>query len=223
MRSVNALVLMDGTVDLAQENQNMHVVVIPEINAGAASVAYGLINPVLGLGSFLAQLFLRDPLMRAFTMEYQISGSWKDPNIRKLPRSAFAEAPKPGNEPNKIKRARCHECRPENRRRANGFHPGGGRKHRTGRAIAAPGRRPRARNSGAAARILAHPRPARERQVGRCRTGRPGPDPAMDGRHGARARHLADRRHRAAGVAGRRQGAQHLPGLRSRWRLAGAL
>jgi uncharacterized protein (TIGR02099 family) len=101
MRSVNALVLMDGTVDLAQESQNMHVVVIPEINAGAASVAYGLINPVLGLGSFLAQLFLRDPLMRAFTMEYQISGSWRDPNIRKLPRSAFAEAPKPGNEPNK--------------------------------------------------------------------------------------------------------------------------
>lgn len=101
MRSVNALVLMDGTVDLARESQNMHVVVIPEINAGAASVAYGLVNPVLGLGSFLAQLFLRDPLMRAFTMEYQISGSWKDPNIRKLPRSAFAEAPKPGNEPNK--------------------------------------------------------------------------------------------------------------------------
>lgn len=97
MRSVNALVLMDGTVDLARESQQMHVVVIPEINAGAASVAYGLVNPVLGLGSFLAQLFLRDPLMRAFTMEYEISGSWKDPSIRKLPRSTVAETPKPNN------------------------------------------------------------------------------------------------------------------------------
>ncbi len=97
MRSVNALVLMDGTVDLARESQNLHVVVIPEINAGAASVAYGLVNPVLGLGSFLAQLFLRDPLMRAFTMEYEITGPWKDPNIRKLPRSALAETPKPTN------------------------------------------------------------------------------------------------------------------------------
>ncbi|MDB5797341.1 MAG: hypothetical protein JWP36_1243 [Paucimonas sp.] len=88
MRSVSAAVLMDGTVDLARESQALHVVVIPEINAGAASVAYGLmVNPVLGLGSFLAQLFLRDPLMRAFTMEYEITGAWKDPAIRKLPRN----------------------------------------------------------------------------------------------------------------------------------------
>ncbi|WP_151445611.1 YhdP family protein [Lacisediminimonas profundi] len=91
MRSVNAAVLMNGTVDLARETQNMHVVVIPEINAGAASVAYGLmVNPVLGIGSFLAQLFLRDPLMRAFTMEYEITGPWKDPSIRKLARSNSA-------------------------------------------------------------------------------------------------------------------------------------
>lgn len=88
MRSLNAVVLMDGEIDVAKEAQNLHVVVIPEINAGAASVVYGLVvNPVIGLGSFLAQLFLRDPLMRAFTMEYQISGSWKDPEINKLPRN----------------------------------------------------------------------------------------------------------------------------------------
>jgi uncharacterized protein (TIGR02099 family) len=87
MRSVNAAVLMDGKVDIARESQDLHVVVIPEINAGTASVVYGLIvNPVIGLGSFLAQLFLRDPLMKAFTMEYQIDGPWKDPNIKKLSR-----------------------------------------------------------------------------------------------------------------------------------------
>jgi uncharacterized protein YhdP len=39
---------------------------------------------VIGLGSFLAQLFLRDPLMRAFTFEYQITGAWKDPTVTKL-------------------------------------------------------------------------------------------------------------------------------------------
>ncbi|MDB5821721.1 MAG: hypothetical protein JWR21_425 [Herminiimonas sp.] len=87
MRSVNAAVLMDGKVDIAKESQDLHVVVIPEINAGTASVVYGLIvNPVIGLGSFLAQLFLRDPLMKAFTMEYQIDGPWKNPNIKKLSR-----------------------------------------------------------------------------------------------------------------------------------------
>ena len=87
MRSVNAAVLLDGAVDIARESQDLHVVVIPEINFGAASVAYGLIvNPVVGLGSFLAQLFLRDPLMQAFTMEYRVSGPWKDPLVKKLPR-----------------------------------------------------------------------------------------------------------------------------------------
>jgi uncharacterized protein YhdP len=85
MRSVNATVLMDGSADIAKETQNLHVVVIPEINVGAASVAYALaINPVIGLGSFLAQLFLRDPLMRAFTFEYQITGAWTEPTVTKL-------------------------------------------------------------------------------------------------------------------------------------------
>ncbi|MES2537425.1 MAG: YhdP family protein [Pseudomonadota bacterium] len=85
MRSVNAVVVMDGSANIARESQNLRVVVIPEINVGAASVVYGLIvNPVIGLGSFLAQLFLRDPLMRAFTVEYQITGPWKDPVITKL-------------------------------------------------------------------------------------------------------------------------------------------
>jgi uncharacterized protein (TIGR02099 family) len=87
MRSVNAVVLLDGSADIAKESQNLRVVVIPEINAGAASLVYGLvINPVVGLGSFLAQLFLRDPLMRAFTVEYDITGPWKDPVINKLAR-----------------------------------------------------------------------------------------------------------------------------------------
>ena len=86
MRGVNAVVLMDGTVDLAEETQNMNVVVIPELNAGAASVVYGLaVNPVIGLGTFLAQLFLRNPLSQALTQEYQVTGPWTDPVVKKIP------------------------------------------------------------------------------------------------------------------------------------------
>ena len=96
MRSVNATVLMDGTADIAKESQNMHVVVLPEINAGAASIVYALaVNPVIGVGSFLAQLFLREPLIRAFTYEYQITGPWKDPVVTKLERKAKAEPKAP--------------------------------------------------------------------------------------------------------------------------------
>ncbi len=85
MRSVSATVLLSGTADIAGETQNLHVVVVPEVNAGAASVVYGLaVNPVIGLGTFLAQLFLREPLMKAFTFEYQVTGPWKEPNVVKL-------------------------------------------------------------------------------------------------------------------------------------------
>ena len=85
MRSVSATVVLSGTADIAHETQDLHVVVVPEVNAGAASVVYGLaVNPVIGLGTFLAQLFLREPLMRAFTFEYQVTGSWKEPNVVKM-------------------------------------------------------------------------------------------------------------------------------------------
>lgn len=85
MRGVAATVLIDGSADIAKEAQNLHVVVIPEINVGAASVVYGLaVNPVIGVGTFLAQLFLRDPLMKALTFEYQITGPWTDPVATKL-------------------------------------------------------------------------------------------------------------------------------------------
>jgi uncharacterized protein YhdP len=85
MRGPQALVLMDGTVDLAQETQNLSVVVIPDLNAGGASVLYGLaVNPVVGLGAFLAQYVLKNPLSAALTQEYQVTGPWKDPVIKKV-------------------------------------------------------------------------------------------------------------------------------------------
>lgn len=85
MRGPQAVVLMDGTVDLAQETQNLNVVVIPDLNAGGASVLYGLaVNPVIGLGAFLAQYVLKYPLSAALTQEYQVTGPWKDPLIKKV-------------------------------------------------------------------------------------------------------------------------------------------
>lgn len=85
MSSVNAAVLMEGYADIAKESQDLHVAVIPDLNAGAASVVYGLaVNPVIGLGTFLAQLFFRDPLKRAFTYEYQVTGPWTNPVVNKI-------------------------------------------------------------------------------------------------------------------------------------------
>ncbi|WP_373785108.1 YhdP family protein [Delftia acidovorans] len=86
MKGVNAAVLMEGTADLVQETQNLHVVVVPEINAMTASLVATAINPVVGLGSFLAQVLLRGPLIAAATKEFRIDGSWDEPQVTALPR-----------------------------------------------------------------------------------------------------------------------------------------
>ena len=90
MKGVNAAVLMEGQADIAKETQNLHVVVVPEINAMTASLVATAINPVIGLGSFLAQAFLRGPLMAAATQEFRIDGTWADPEVTRLPRSRRA-------------------------------------------------------------------------------------------------------------------------------------
>ena len=63
MKGVNAAVLMEGRADIARETQDLKVVVVPEINAGTASLVATAINPAIGLGTFLAQMFLREPLI----------------------------------------------------------------------------------------------------------------------------------------------------------------
>ena len=86
MKGVNAAVLMDGKADLSRETQDIRVVVVPEINAGTASLIATVINPAIGLGSFLAQLFLRRPLIEAATQEFHVDGSWVDPRIVRVDR-----------------------------------------------------------------------------------------------------------------------------------------
>jgi uncharacterized protein YhdP len=87
MHGVAATVLMDGSADIANETADLHVVVIPEFNLGTGPLMYGLaVNPIIGLGSYLAQLFLRAPVMKALTYQMRITGPWKAPVITKLER-----------------------------------------------------------------------------------------------------------------------------------------
>ena len=93
MKGVNAAVLMDGRADIARETQDLRVVVVPEINAGTASLVATVINPAIGLGSFLAQIFLRRPLIQAATQEFHVDGTWTDPKVTKVePQAAPADS-----------------------------------------------------------------------------------------------------------------------------------
>ena len=86
MRGVQAAVLMEGQADIERETQNLRVVVVPEINAGTASLAYAAINPAVGLGTFLAQLVLRKPIIAAGTREFRVTGPWADPKVDRIER-----------------------------------------------------------------------------------------------------------------------------------------
>ena len=93
MRGVQAAVLMEGSADIGRETQQLRVVVVPEINAGTASLAYAAINPAIGLGTFLAQLVLRRPLIAAGTREFMVQGSWSDPKVERVERKPGEPAP----------------------------------------------------------------------------------------------------------------------------------
>ncbi len=86
MRGVNAVVFMDGQADIEKETQNIDVVVIPEINAGSASLLASAVNPIIGLTTFLAQAILRGPLINANTQQFLIDGTWVDPRVTKVER-----------------------------------------------------------------------------------------------------------------------------------------
>ena len=76
------------------------------MNAMTAALVATAINPVIGRGSFLAQVFLRGPLIEAATQEFRIDGTWTDPRVVRVPRRArdaaapaapaSTPAPKPG-------------------------------------------------------------------------------------------------------------------------------
>ncbi len=97
MKGVNAAVLMEGQADLFRETQDIQVLVVPEINAGTASLIAAAINPAIGLGTFLAQFVLRKPLMEAATQEFHIDGSWVDPRIQRVKKSPTTATPPPGS------------------------------------------------------------------------------------------------------------------------------
>ena len=77
------------------ETQKLRVVVVPEVSAGGASLAYAAINPAIALGAFLAQLILSRPVAAANTREFHITGTWDDPKVEKVeaPAAKAASAP----------------------------------------------------------------------------------------------------------------------------------
>ncbi len=97
INGVNAVVKMEGSADIARETQQLKVLILPQIDAGGASVVAGLmVNPVVGLTAYLTQWLLTSPLSKAAIQEFAIDGSWSEPRVTRI---ELPSAPPPGRQP----------------------------------------------------------------------------------------------------------------------------
>ena len=84
MVTAPARVELKGLVDLPKETQDLHAKIIPTISAGAVALGAAVINPLLGLGTLVADLVLSKSIGKAFTIDYSITGSWSKPVIQRV-------------------------------------------------------------------------------------------------------------------------------------------
>ncbi|RRD43220.1 hypothetical protein EII18_03510 [Comamonadaceae bacterium OH3737_COT-264] len=88
MQGVNAGVVLEGQADVLGETQDIKVTVVPELDAMTASLVATAINPAVGAGTFLAQLFLGKPLAQSAAREFHIHGAWSAPIVERVQRHA---------------------------------------------------------------------------------------------------------------------------------------
>jgi len=73
-----AEVLMEGQIGIANQTQNLHVIVKPRVS-DSLSLAALVGGPLVGAAAFFAQKLLKDPLNKILTSEYRLIGTWDEP------------------------------------------------------------------------------------------------------------------------------------------------
>ena len=94
----SAYVSMRGEVSLSRETQDLNLHIIPEVGEGVAVAAAVIGTPVLGLSTLLVTKLLNNPLGKVVAYEYQVTGSWDNPQVTRLsapPPSRTAANPQP--------------------------------------------------------------------------------------------------------------------------------
>jgi uncharacterized protein (TIGR02099 family) len=84
MQGPSAEVTMSGEVDLNRETQNLHVSVKPSVGNSVSSIVAVIVNPIWGLGAFILDKILKNPLGQVLTFEYRVTGTWTKPEVTPL-------------------------------------------------------------------------------------------------------------------------------------------
>ena len=84
MDGVSAQVTMKGEVNLVSESQDLEVHVKPALASAAAVAGAAVINPLVGVATYLVQKALGDPVEQAASRDYRVTGSWADPQVERI-------------------------------------------------------------------------------------------------------------------------------------------
>jgi len=80
----SAKITMKGNIDLNREAQNLQVVILPTLGEGISLISALAAGPVVGISSLIVNKILGNPLDKMASFEYNISGTWADPNVVKV-------------------------------------------------------------------------------------------------------------------------------------------
>ncbi len=92
----SAKVTMQGQVDLNHETQNLRVRILPAVGNSVSLLGFAA-GPVVGVGTFIANKILREPLDKLASYNYNVTGTWINPNVTKIGQPAARST---GNEIN---------------------------------------------------------------------------------------------------------------------------
>jgi uncharacterized protein (TIGR02099 family) len=78
-----AKVTMKGSVDLKGETQNLQVVILPTLGESVSLLGFAA-GPVGWMSALIVNKVLGNPLDKLVSFEYNISGTWSNPNVVKV-------------------------------------------------------------------------------------------------------------------------------------------
>ncbi|MBI1174703.1 MAG: TIGR02099 family protein [Sideroxydans sp.] len=79
-----AKVTMIGQVDMNRETQNLRVRILPTVGDSVSLLGAFAAGPAVGIGTFIANKLLREPLDKLVSFEYNVTGTWVDPSVTKV-------------------------------------------------------------------------------------------------------------------------------------------
>ena len=78
-------IMIAGDVDLPKEKLDLQAVVVPNLDVSGAAIAAGIaVNPIVGIGAFLTQWLLKNPLGKAMSVEYRVKGDFDEPQVKEI-------------------------------------------------------------------------------------------------------------------------------------------